>query len=110
MKRNLKKDYIIKLVKTEAPNGYKFDIANYLHNPSYSHDYPAFIKVIDEDEETQTIRRVYYFKYYNGTGEYREETYTLKKNGETWQLVRTQAEKMLEESARFNLKKLLTFC
>ena len=29
MARNLKKDYIKKILSMEAPNGYKFDIANY---------------------------------------------------------------------------------
>ena len=69
MARNLKKDYIKKILSMEAPNGYKFDIANYLYNPAYGNDYPAFQKVIAETEDTETIRRVYYMKHYDGTGE-----------------------------------------
>ena len=34
MARNLKPEYINKIRKLEVPNGYKFDIANYLYNPS----------------------------------------------------------------------------
>ena len=69
MARNLKPEYINKIRKLEAPNGYKFDIANYLYNPAYGNEYPAFQKVIAETETEQTIRRVYYFKHYDGTGE-----------------------------------------
>lgn len=110
MARNLKRDYIVKIMKMEAPNGYKFDIANYLHNPSYDYDYPSFVKVIDEDEKTETIRRVSYYKYYNGEGEYREETYKIEKDGGNWQVVKSLKENVLESSNRFNIKKLLTFC
>lgn len=59
MARNLKPEYINKIRKLEAPNGYKFDIANYLYNPAYGNEYPAFQKVIAETETEQTIRRVY---------------------------------------------------
>lgn len=111
MSRNLKRDYILKIMKIDAPNGYKFDLANYLHNPSYHYDYPSFIKEIAEDQETITMRRVYYFKYYNGTGEYREEIYKVNKSEEgTWHIVKNPKENMLEESKRFNINKLLTFC
>lgn len=81
MSRNLKPEYINKIRAIKAPNGYKFDIANYLYNPSYDNEYPAFVKMISETEDTQTFRRVYYFKYSNGTGEYIAETYTRKLKG-----------------------------
>lgn len=110
MSRNLKPAYIKKLIHTEAPNGYKFDVANYLYNPSYGYDYPAFKKKIAEDEETETYRRIYYFKYYNGTGEYLAETYSMKKNGGEWQVVKGRTEEKLEQANRFNLNKLLSFC
>ena len=79
MAKNLKPDYIKKMLKMEAPNGYKFDVANYLYNPAYGNEYPAFHKVIAETETTQTIRRVYYIKHYDGTGEYKAETFTRKR-------------------------------
>lgn len=109
-RRNLNRDYIRKILNIEAPNGYKFDLANYLHNPAYGYDYPAFVKKLDEDENTETFRRVYYMKYYGGDGEYKEETYTREKNGGAWQVVHTISEKVLESSKRFNINKLLTFC
>lgn len=34
-------DYISKLIKTVAPNGYKFDVANYLYNPACDCEYPV---------------------------------------------------------------------
>ena len=110
MARNLKPEYINKIRKLEAPNGYKFDIANYLYNPAYGTEYPAFQKVIAETETEQTIRRVYYFKHYDGTGEYIAETFTRKKNGEAWQVVGGRTEEKLEVAGRYNMKKLLTFC
>lgn len=110
MSRNLKPEYINKIRRLEAPNGYKFDIANYLYNPAFGNDYPAFFKVIAETETTQTIRRVYYMKHYNGTGEYIAETFTRQKSGTEWQVVKGRTEEVLEAASRYNVKKLLTFC
>lgn len=110
MARNLKKEYIMKIVKMEVPNGYKFDLANYLHNPAFGYEYPSFKKTIEETEDTLTIRRVFYFKYWDGSGEYKEEIFTVKKNDDVWQVVSTRSESVLEKSNRYNIKKLLTFC
>lgn len=110
MSRNLKPEYINKIRAIEAPNGYKFDIANYLYNPSLDNEYPSFIKMIEESENLQKFRRVYYFKYYNGSGEYLEEFFTREKNGDKWQIVKNRTENVLEASDRYNIKKLLTFC
>lgn len=110
MARNLKPEYIKKIRAIEAPNGYKFDIANYLYNPSYDYEYPSFLKMINESETTQTFRRVYYFKYWDGTGEYKAEVYIREKNGEDWQVINNCTETVLEQSNRFNIKKLLTYC
>ena len=43
MSRNLKPEYINKIRAIEAPNGYKFDIANYLYNPSFDKSYVNFV-------------------------------------------------------------------
>lgn len=110
MARNLKPEYINKIRRLEVPNGYTFDIANYLYNPAYGNDYPAFLKVIGETDTEQTIRRVYYFKHYDGSGEYKEEIFTRKKNGGAWQIAGHRTEKTLEAASRYNVKKLLTFC
>lgn len=50
MSRNRTAAYINKIRAIEAPNGYKFDIANYLYNPAHDNEYPAFIKMIDETD------------------------------------------------------------
>ena len=110
MARNRTPEYINRLRKTEAPNGFKFDIANYLYNPSLEHEYPHFTKKIAEDTDTETYKSVYYMKYYDGSGEYLAQTYTRIKNGEKWQVVKNVSEKSLEKANRFNLNKLLTFC
>ena len=110
MARNRTPEYINRLRKTEAPNGFKFDIANYLYNPSLEHEYPNFTKKITEDADTETYKSVYYMKYYDGSGEYLAQTYTRIKNSEKWQVVKNVSEKSLEKSNRFNLNKLLSFC
>lgn len=110
MAKNLKPAYIKKMLTMEAPNGYKFDVANYLYNPAYGNEYPAFQKVIAQTDTTETIRRVYYMKHYDGTGEYIAETFTRQKNGSEWQIVKGRTEEVLEVASRYNVKKLLTFC
>ncbi len=110
MARNVKRDYIKKILSLEVPNGYRFDIENYLHNPAFKNDYPAFQKVIAETDTVVTVRRVYYMKYYGGTGEYIAETFTYQKDGEAWQVVKNRQEVVLETASRYNVKKLLTFC
>ena len=44
MARNRTPEYINRIRAIEAPNGFKFDIANYLYNPDLTHEYPSFIK------------------------------------------------------------------
>ena len=110
MARNRTPKYINRIRKIEAPNGFKFDIANYLYNPSYEYDYPHFMKVIAEDEDTQKIKSVYYEKFYDGTGQYTVQTYHRKKNGPNWQIVTHVTNTLLEKSNRFNINKLLSFC
>ena len=109
MAKNLKPAYIKKMLTMEAPNGYKFDVANYLYNPAYGNEYPAFQKVIAQTDTTETIRRVYYLKHYDGTGEYIAETFTRQKDGSAWQIVKGRTEEVLEAANRYNVKKLLTF-
>lgn len=112
MSRNLSKDYIRKLIKTETPNGYKFDLANYLYNPAYGYDYPRFKKVVDEDDESITYNVILYFKFYDGTGEYQSETYEVSKADmkDEWVVSRNLRKETLAASNRFNLKKLLSYC
>ena len=83
MSRNRTLAYINRFRKMEAPNGYKFDIANYLYNPSMDNEYPAF---------------------------HIAETFTREKNGDAWQVVTNRTQKVLERSNRYNVKKLLSFC
>jgi len=106
----MKPDYIRKLIKMELPEGYKFDVANYLHNPAYGYDYPAFIKQIGEDETTITERRVCYMKYYDGRGEYLEKISVFKKDGTKngWVFAKSVKENVLEAGNRFNLNKLIS--
>lgn len=111
MARNLKPAHLKKLIETEAPNGYKFDLANYVYNPSYAYDYPSFQKAIAEDEKSVTYNRIYYFKYHGGNGEYISETFTSPKksqDGNPWVISSNRKETVLEKADRFSLKKLLS--
>ena len=112
MARNFKKEYLLKLIKTVTPNGYKFDLANYLHNPSYDYEYPSFTKTIYEDESTKIIRDVLYFKCYDGTGYYEAKTKTFNKAEACgdWNIARNVKTERLEDSNRFNLKTLVSYC
>ena len=110
MARNIKKDYLKKLLNTTTPNGYKFDIANYLYNPHLTYEYPSFTKTLKEDESMKTIRRVYYFKYYDGTGEYIAETYDIPTNGDKWEIARNRKEETLGTANRFNVNALIAYC
>ena len=49
-------------------------------------------------------------KHYDGTGEYIAETFTRKKDGDAWQIVKSRTEEILEAANWYNVKKLLTFC
>lgn len=109
MSRNLKREYINKLIKTVAPNDYKFDVANYLYNPACDCEYPAFVKVVEETPEIKTIKRIYYFKYHDGSGEYIEEIFS-RPNTNGWEVTSEISSRVLEKSNRFSLKKLLEYC
>ena len=112
MARNLKKDYLMKLIKTETPNGYKFDFANYVHNPSYEHEYPSFRKVLTEDETSETVREVLYMKHYDGTGTYEAKTMTFDKAEAVggWNIAKNVVTEVLGDGNRFSLKTLISYC
>ena len=109
MARNTDRAYLLKLLKTETPNNYKFDILNYLHNPAYGYDYPRFRKTLSETEDTVTVREVVYFKHYDGTGEY-EAIVIESPKADGWHVVKELSREVLATGNRFNLKTLLSFC
>ena len=110
MARNLKKEYLKKLATINTKNGYKIDLANYIYNPSYDHDYPHLVKVVEETETHAVVNSVSYFKHYNGSGEYIFRVYNSPKasaEGSGWYFVREEKETILEHNNRFNLNKLV---
>lgn len=113
MSRNLKKEYLKKLIGIVTLNGYKCDIANYISNPDYSHEYPNFVKLVSDVDGIKTYRAVRYFKYFGGGGDYEEEFYDIsdadaKAGG--WAICHNVRTNKLEASPRFSLNKLLSFC
>ena len=106
MSRNLKKDYLKKLLGISTENGYKIDIANYIYNPATDNDYPTLRKKIDETPEKITISQVYFMRFWDGTAEYREKIYTAPVTNETWCITSEVSERTLEKAGRFNLKRL----
>ena len=108
MARNLKPANLKKLSQIHTTNGYKIDLANYMYNPSYSHDYPSFIKLISETETHKTYTRLSYFKYYDGSGKYFTETFTNKIDlTNSWSISENTTQTELEKSNRFSLKHLI---
>ena len=107
MARNLKPANLKKLSQIQTANGFKVDLANYMYNPSYDHDYPAFIKLTSKTETEKFYTRLYYFKYYDGTGKYFMETYSSQiDHSNSWSIAKNTIQTELEESNRFSLKKL----
>lgn len=104
MARNKKPEYINKLFKIQTSNGFKVDVANYLYNPSYSHEYPNL-----EREDNNTLTVVRYFKFYNGGGQYEKQIFTLPENkdGNGWQILSPISEEVIEQSNRFSMNKLI---
>lgn len=109
MAKNLKKENLKKLSQVTTSNGFKIDLANYIYNPSYEHDYPSLNKQIGETETEKQYMKVYYFKYYGGTGKYFMETYTSEKSkdGNMWTITKNNKKTELEASNRFSLKHLI---
>ena len=108
MSRNLKKDYLKKLLAITTNNGYKIDLANYIYNPSLAHEYPHLVKVIEETEHEKIIARVYYQKHYDGTGDYIYQKHNEpKEKNSGWYFVRESHETIIDRSNRFNLNKLI---
>jgi len=108
MKRNHKNENLIKLNKIEI-NGFKVDIVGYLYNSSYNYNYPSLIKIIEKTDETIIIVRLYYFKYYDGSGKYFKEIYTVPNNKKSWNIQKKVNEEVLSKADRFNLNQLLKF-
>lgn len=108
MSRNLKKDYLKKLLAISTSNGYKIDLNNYIYNPAHDHEYPSLRKVVEDTPDHITISEVLYFKYYNGTGEYIHKVFTAPKSNDTWSIVDIVSEAKIEDSNRFNLSKLVS--
>ena len=109
MARNHKPENLKKLSQIKTTNGFKIDLANYIYNGSYNHDYPSLIKLTAETETEKQYTRVYYFKYYGGTGKYFLETFSQEKtnDGNVWSISKNQTEIELEDNNRFNLKHLI---
>ena len=108
MARNLKPANLKKLSQIQTSNGFKIDLANYIYNPSYDHEYPNLLKLTHETESERFYTKIKYFKRYNGTGYYSTETYSHKIDpSNSWSIANSLKETELEESNRFNLKHLI---
>jgi len=108
MARNLKPANLKKLSQIQTTNGFKIDLANYMYNPSYNHEYPNLIKLTSETTTERFYTTVKYFKRYNGTGYYSMETYSHKiDDSNSWSIANSIKETELEESNRFSMKHLI---
>jgi len=108
MARNLKPSNLKKLSQIITLNGFKIDLANYMYNPSYDHEYPNLILLTHETITERFYTNVKYFKRYNGTGYYSLETYShIIDDSNSWSIAQKVKETELEESNRFSMKRLL---
>jgi len=108
MARNLKPANLKKLSQIKTQNGFKVDLANYMYNPSYDHEYPNLIKMTHKTESERFYTNVKYFKRYNGIGYYSVETYShVIDLSSTWSIANKVKETELEESNRFSMKHLI---
>lgn len=108
MARNLKPANLKKLSQIITSNGFKIDLANYIYNPSYNHEYPNLIKLTHETSTERFYTTVKYFKRHNGTGYYSLETYSHKIDpSNSWSIANNVKETELEESNRFSMKHLI---
>lgn len=104
MSRNLKREYLSKLVKINV-NGYRVDIENFIYNPALTYEYPHLIKVISETETEYHYKSIEYMKYYDGTGEYLIREYNIPKT-DGWHITTNNSKRSVEEAKRFSLKRL----
>lgn len=104
MSRNLKKEYLNKLIKINV-NGYKVDMENFIYNPSLTYEYPHLIKIISETETEYHYKSIGYMKYYDGSGEYLIREYNVPK-GDGWHVTTNNTKRSIEKSKRFSLKRL----
>jgi len=108
MARNLKPANLKKLSQIQTTNGFRIDLANYMYNPSYDHEYPNLLKLTHETTTERFYTNIKYFKRYNGTGYYSLETYSHKiDHSNSWSIANSLKEIELEESNRFSMKRLI---
>jgi len=108
MARNLKPANLKKLSQIKTTNGFRIDLANYMYNPSYDHEYPNLIKLTHQTETERFYTTVKYFKRHNGTGYYSTEIYSHKiDDSNSWSIANSLKEIELEESNRFSMKRLI---
>lgn len=113
---NSKIEKAAKYRKIKAPNGYIFNINNYIYNPSHGNEYPSFIKVIADTDEKTTYKKVYFFRYYDRSAGIYVTTYSRLKNGEMWQVINRNPDysgkivERLPAGTRFNVKLLFKYC
>lgn len=107
MARNLKRDYLKKLQAVETANGYKVALAQYVYGMAHGDEYPALSKVIETTDKEVKYSKVYYFKYYDGSGKYFRRVYTVPNNKELVSIANVLEDTELEASNRYNLNKLI---
>lgn len=105
-----------KYAAIKAPNGYEFDFVRYLYGGSIGDEFPSWKKVLSEDDEKTTYKRVYFFKYWDKSAAVYVETFSLMKNGGRVQIINRNpgySEKIVEklpQGTRYSPKLLFPYC
>ena len=68
--------------------------------------------MVCETDDVRSYSVIRYFKYFDGTGDYEELTYDVKRADldAGWVICQNVKTNFFENAARFSLKKLLSYC
>ena len=107
--RNLTEKNLEKL-KQEV-NGFVCELQNYQYNMAPFYDYPIFTKVVEDNGDLKTFRRVHYHYYKDrGIGTYVVTLFTAHGVVESFENVSVLSEETVTIGQRFSLKTLLDIC
>ena len=97
----------IEKLTNAAPMGWTFDKMRFLYPFEHGDEYPQYFRTIEKNAEYEIIESIYYFKRFNGTGDYKTKKTKFLNNGERVKTGKEIETRAIESASRFNLKRLL---
>lgn len=96
-------------------NGFEIDLMSLVYGFAHGDEYPKLKKKEDTGDRIK-FTCYYYFKHYDGTGEYLCEEYFADKKeidpskNINYFIAKDRKERIIENSNRFNLNRLIALC